>query len=236
MATIRLATLRDAAADRGDLCAVLRRDRHFIRRDGADRRRDGAAHCDDRRDAAVDRARRRTVRVDRVCVCVAASRACGVSLVGEHRHLHQPRRTIGAAPGARSTRRCSRCSAHLGYRRRPRESRCRTRPASGLHAAFGFAPVGVYRHIGYKMGAWHDVGWYQAEIQPRVGAAGGSALDSRDCVDSPEWHDAVERGLAYYGATVKTKNEKRKTNKCRDDVTSFILRFAFRCSRAFDVR
>ena len=52
-------------------------------------------------------------------------------------------------------------------------------PASvGLHAAFGFVPVGVYRHIGYKMGGWHDVGWYQAEIQPVSARSCGSALDS----------------------------------------------------------
>lgn len=27
----------------------------------------------------------------------------------------------------------------------------------GLHAAFGFVPVGVHPTIGYKLGAWHDV-------------------------------------------------------------------------------
>jgi L-amino acid N-acyltransferase YncA len=35
-------------------------------------------------------------------------------------------------------------------------------PASvGLHEAVGFAPVGVYREIGWKMGGWRDVGWWQ---------------------------------------------------------------------------
>ena len=35
-------------------------------------------------------------------------------------------------------------------------------PASeGLHRALGFEPVGTYRRIGYKFGAWHDVGWTQ---------------------------------------------------------------------------
>lgn len=38
-------------------------------------------------------------------------------------------------------------------------------PASvGLHESFGFAPVGVYRHIGYKLGAWHDVGWWSLRL------------------------------------------------------------------------
>lgn len=30
----------------------------------------------------------------------------------------------------------------------------------GLHESLGFLPVGVYRHIGFKFGAWHDVGWW----------------------------------------------------------------------------
>lgn len=33
-----------------------------------------------------------------------------------------------------------------------------------LHEALGFEPVGVYRRIGWKAGAWHDVGWWQREL------------------------------------------------------------------------
>ncbi|HEX5592985.1 MAG TPA: GNAT family N-acetyltransferase [Solirubrobacterales bacterium] len=36
----------------------------------------------------------------------------------------------------------------------------------GLHEGFGFEPVGVNREIGWKQGAWHDVGWYQLELSP----------------------------------------------------------------------
>jgi L-amino acid N-acyltransferase YncA len=31
----------------------------------------------------------------------------------------------------------------------------------GLHRAMGFEPVGTYRRIGFKHGAWHDVAWVQ---------------------------------------------------------------------------
>jgi L-amino acid N-acyltransferase YncA len=31
----------------------------------------------------------------------------------------------------------------------------------GLHRAMGFEQVGVYRRIGFKHGAWHDVAWTQ---------------------------------------------------------------------------
>jgi phosphinothricin acetyltransferase len=35
-------------------------------------------------------------------------------------------------------------------------------PASvGLHEAMGFAPVGIYREVGFKFGRWCDVGWWQ---------------------------------------------------------------------------
>jgi phosphinothricin acetyltransferase len=34
----------------------------------------------------------------------------------------------------------------------------------GLHEALGFKPVGVYRQIGWKAGAWRDVGWWQLQL------------------------------------------------------------------------
>ncbi len=36
-----------------------------------------------------------------------------------------------------------------------------------IHESFGFVPVGVYRQIGYKSGAWHNVGWWQLDLAPR---------------------------------------------------------------------
>jgi len=30
-----------------------------------------------------------------------------------------------------------------------------------LHESVGFTPVGVYRQVGYKLGQWRDVGWWQ---------------------------------------------------------------------------
>jgi phosphinothricin acetyltransferase len=34
-----------------------------------------------------------------------------------------------------------------------------------LHESFGLEPIGVYRRIGWKAGAWHDVGWWQRELE-----------------------------------------------------------------------
>ena len=37
--------------------------------------------------------------------------------------------------------------------------------SAGLHASLGFEPVGTYRRIGWKDGAWHDVAWLQKPLQ-----------------------------------------------------------------------
>ncbi|NHN60534.1 MULTISPECIES: arsinothricin resistance N-acetyltransferase ArsN1 family B [Halorussus] len=52
----------------------------------------------------------------------------------------------------------------------------------GLHESLGFEPVGVYESVGYKRGAWRDVGWWQLALRDR--SEGGDA-DPSDAVDSP---------------------------------------------------
>lgn len=37
----------------------------------------------------------------------------------------------------------------------------------GLHTAVGFTPVGVYRGVGFKHGAWRDVAWYERALAAR---------------------------------------------------------------------
>jgi L-amino acid N-acyltransferase YncA len=36
----------------------------------------------------------------------------------------------------------------------------------GLHEAMGLRPVGIYQRVGFKLGAWHDVGWWQGALLP----------------------------------------------------------------------
>jgi len=44
-------------------------------------------------------------------------------------------------------------------------------PSVGLHRAMGFEPIGTYRRIGWKHGAWRDVTWMQRDLVPSTGAA-----------------------------------------------------------------
>ena len=45
--------------------------------------------------------------------------------------------------------------------------------STGLHRAMGFVHVGTYRRIGWKLGEWRDVSWWQLDLRP--GEAGPPA-------------------------------------------------------------
>jgi phosphinothricin acetyltransferase len=36
--------------------------------------------------------------------------------------------------------------------------------STGLHEALGFSLVGIYRGVGFKLGEWRDVAWYQRRL------------------------------------------------------------------------
>jgi phosphinothricin acetyltransferase len=65
----------------------------------------------------------------------------------------------------------------------------------GIHEALGFEPIGVYRQVGYKLGSWHDVGWWCLRLsEPTT-----TPLPPRpicDLVGTPLWASAIESGLA----------------------------------------
>jgi L-amino acid N-acyltransferase YncA len=61
----------------------------------------------------------------------------------------------------------------------------------GLHEAVGFRPVGVYPAVGWKLGQWRDVGWWQLTLQPRPPAP------------SPPLPLAEAMTLAYWPPTLR---------------------------------
>ena len=38
-------------------------------------------------------------------------------------------------------------------------------PSVGFHEAMGFEPIGIHKNIGFKSGAWRDVGWWNLPLQ-----------------------------------------------------------------------
>jgi L-amino acid N-acyltransferase YncA len=54
-----------------------------------------------------------------------------------------------------------------------------------LHAAMGFEPVGTYREIGFKFGAWHDVAWCQRSLVRSTPSPGRGSTSSAGDRASP---------------------------------------------------
>jgi len=64
----------------------------------------------------------------------------------------------------------------------------------GLHESVGFQAIGVYRNVGYKLGSWHDVGWWELALQasgPEPRAPRGLAEVQKD----PSWQGLLAAGL-----------------------------------------
>ncbi|MCI0437737.1 MAG: N-acetyltransferase family protein [Chloroflexi bacterium] len=68
------------------------------------------------------------------------------------------------------------------------------RMSIALHESLGFDPVGVHRAAGYKLGQWHDIGWWQLTLQEREESP-APPRPLRDFLDTPQWQEAVSKGL-----------------------------------------
>jgi phosphinothricin acetyltransferase len=56
----------------------------------------------------------------------------------------------------------------------------------GLHEAMGFQKVGVYRNVGFKLGEWRDVGWWQLALREQELPA-SAPLAISEVERLPEW-------------------------------------------------
>lgn len=74
-------------------------------------------------------------------------------------------------------------------------------PASvALHERVGFAPVGVFHDVGYKLDRWHDVGFWERALQepPEVPPA---PLPLGSVASSDAFLDALRKGAALVKPT-----------------------------------
>jgi len=56
----------------------------------------------------------------------------------------------------------------------------------GLHESVGFQSIGVYRCVGFKLGKWHDVGWWHRELNQPKGTP-RPPLSLGEIQEDPSW-------------------------------------------------
>ncbi|MEO7648212.1 MAG: N-acetyltransferase family protein [Gemmatimonadaceae bacterium] len=63
-----------------------------------------------------------------------------------------------------------------------------------LHTSVAFTHIGVYRGIGYKLGAWHDVAWFERALGPRE-ASPPPPRPLSECKGEPAFAAALAAGM-----------------------------------------
>jgi L-amino acid N-acyltransferase YncA len=65
-------------------------------------------------------------------------------------------------------------------------------PASvRVHQRLGFSLIGIYKQVGYKAGAWHDVAWWDLSLQP-ADHPPEEALLMRDAIQRADFRATIE--------------------------------------------
>jgi len=69
-------------------------------------------------------------------------------------------------------------------------------PASiALHESLGFHAVGIYHKVGFKLGQWHDVGWWELDLRPHD-ISPGEPLTLEAIEQRADWRQLLASGEA----------------------------------------
>ena len=60
-----------------------------------------------------------------------------------------------------------------------------------FHESFGFNSVGVYHSVGFKFGEWHDVGWWELNLNP-TGAKPGEIASLSSVVECGKLEEVLD--------------------------------------------
>jgi L-amino acid N-acyltransferase YncA len=82
-----------------------------------------------------------------------------------------------------------------------------------LHESMGFEPVGVYKAMGYKLGAWHDVGWWRLSLQADLASPPAPPLTLGEAVKSDDFEAALLSGLHTLQAFPRPENPTLESAK-----------------------
>ena len=66
-------------------------------------------------------------------------------------------------------------------------------PSVGFHESLGFRAVALFPAVGWKQGAWHDVGYFQKRLREEEGEPAPLA-SMETLLRSSEWEEALKAG------------------------------------------
>src|SRR5438876_4992608 len=93
------------------------------------------------------------------------------------------------------THRCSASWQHKAITTRMPALHCLILAALGCTNRSGFVVSAFYREVGYKMEAWHDVGYWELALQPKPPVP-RSPLSLAEIRRDPSWHEMLISGLS----------------------------------------
>lgn len=66
-------------------------------------------------------------------------------------------------------------------------------PSRALHEGMGFRSLAVYEQVGYKLGQWHDVEWWELDLQPDLESPSPLVLPA-ELEETTLWKEGVAMG------------------------------------------
>ena len=143
-------------------------------------------------------------------VCTSDDRVLGYAYASRHReragyqwsvevsaYVHRDARRMGIARGLYNS--LFAMLTYQGFRNAYAGITLPNKASVSLHEAVGFKLIGRYHAVGYKLGAWHDTGWFERGLAAHdVPPALPRALP--ECIEDPEFQIAMRAGESCFSA------------------------------------
>jgi L-amino acid N-acyltransferase YncA len=71
-----------------------------------------------------------------------------------------------------------------------------------FHEKFGFTRIGVYKAVGFKLGRWHDVGWWELKVDDPNNKPDKRLKKLDEIVNSEGWKVAIEKAMGKIKPTL----------------------------------
>ncbi len=68
-------------------------------------------------------------------------------------------------------------------------------PSVAFHEQFGYQKCGEFSKVGYKLGQWQNVGWFELFLQDETEAPKDKILTLNEIIELPIFQEAIQKGM-----------------------------------------